>query len=248
MAQTSKHMLRQPPLILALENSGLCGSIALISGSHCIAEHSLLSTLTHSKRMLSSLERLMHETNTQWHELDALAISLGPGSFTGLRIGLSTVKGLAMASSTPLIGVSSLDGLAGQFPFSPLLICPLLDARKKETYAAFYRSDSRGKISRTSDYLVLPPEDIIERIHEPTLFIGDGAEVYKELLQERLGEQAIFAPPQLNFAKASSIAFLALSLWQQKKFLDPASAVPIYIRPSDAEINFNKKKKAQKTQ
>ncbi len=244
MAHTSKDMLRQAPLILALENSGLCGSIALISGSHCIAEHSQLSRLTHSKRMLSSLERLMQETETEWNEIDAIAISLGPGSFTGLRIGLSTVKGLAMASGTPLIGVSSLDGLAGQFGFTSLLICPLLDARKKEIYAAFYRSDKNGNVSRISDYLVAPPEDIIAQINEPTLFIGDGTEVYKELLHDKLGDQAIFAPPQLNFAKASSIGYLALPLWQQKHFLDPASAGPIYVRPSDAEINFNKKKKA----
>lgn len=234
-------MLRQSPLILALENSGMCGSIALISNSHCIAENSMLSKLTHSKRMLSSLERLLLETETEWSDIDAIAISLGPGSFTGLRIGLSTVKGLAMATGTPLIGVSSLDGLATQFNFTSMLICPLLDARKKETYTAFYRSDGHGNVSRISDYLVLPPEDIIEQINEPTLFIGDGAEAYRELLHDRLGDRAVFAPAQLNFAKASSIGFLALPLWQQKKFLNPASAVPIYIRPSDAEINFNKK-------
>jgi len=246
MAHTGKHMLRQGPLILALENSGMCGSIALINGSHCIVELSLLSSLTHSKRLLSSLERVMVETETHWSDIDAIAISLGPGSFTGLRIGLSTVKGLAMATGIPLIGISSLDGLACQFCFTSSLICPLLDARKKEVYTALYRASEIDTIERISDYLVLPPEELIERIDEPTIFVGDGVEVYRDLLQEKLKKKALFAQAPLNFAKASSIGFLALPLWQQKNFLDPARTIPTYIRPSDAEINFNKKRKTAK--
>ncbi len=243
MAHTGKHMPPQAPLILTIENSGMCGSIALISGSHCIAEHSLLSKLTHSKRLLSTLDRVMVETETHWSDIDAIAISLGPGSFTGLRIGLSTVKGLAMATGIPLIGISSLDGLACQFSFTSQLICPLLDARKKEVYAALYRASENGCIELISDYLVLPPAELIGRIDEPTIFIGDGVEVYRDLLQEKLGRNALFANGHLNFAKASSIGFLALAKWQQKDFLDPASVTPTYIRPSDAEINFNKKNK-----
>lgn len=241
MALTKKDLPPKPPLILAVENSGMCGSIAVVSGTQCIAEQSLFSRLTHSKRLLGSIEQVMAESEIKWEQLDAIAITLGPGSFTGLRIGLSTVKGLAMATGTPLIGVSSLDALASQFGFVTMPICPILDARKKEVYTALFRADSRGEINRESNYLVTAPEKLCEQIDEPTLFVGDGTEIYENLLKEKLGEKALFAPPQLYFARAASIGFLALSLWEEKNFLDTASAVPIYVRASEAEINFKKK-------
>ena len=242
MAHTQKDISKTPPLILAIENSGLCGSVALVSGSHCIAEQSLLSRLTHSKRLLTTIDRLLAESQVDWPQVDAMAISLGPGSFTGLRIGLSTVKGLAMATGIPLIGVSTLDGLAGQFSHTDKAVCPVLDARKKEVYTALYRANDEGLMERQSDYLVTSPEKLAEQITEPTVFMGDGTAVYGNLLREKLGDLALFAPEQLYFAKASSIGFCALSLFAQNQFLDTASCVPLYIRPSDAEIHFKERK------
>lgn len=240
MAHTPKNISRTPPVILAIENSGLCGSVALLSPSHCIGEHSLLSKLTHSKRLLASIQQLLRETDTDWDNIDAIAVCLGPGSFTGLRIGLSTVKGLAMATGIPLIGVSSLDALACQFSFVSIGVCPILDARKNEVYAAFYQTGQNELMKRTSDYLVLSPEKLIEHIDSPTLFVGDGIEVYGDLLRTELGEKALFAPAQLYFSRAASIGFLALPLWKKQEFLDPATAVPVYVRASDAEINLKK--------
>lgn len=241
MAHTRKNLFLQQPLILAIENSGMCGSVALTSGSHCIAEQSLLSKMTHSKRLLTSVQRLMEEAEVSWEEIDALAISLGPGSFTGLRIGLSSIKGLAMATGIPLIGISSLDALACQFTHVSMPICPILDARKHEVYTALYHPDKNGLIKRTSDYLVISPQNLIKQIDGPTLFIGDGVDVYGDLLREELGQRAFFAPAQLHFARAASIAFLALPFWQKKEFVDPADVAPLYVRPSDAELNFQKK-------
>jgi tRNA threonylcarbamoyladenosine biosynthesis protein TsaB len=240
MAPITKDLTRQPPLILAVENSGMCGSIALVSGSHCIAEQSLLSKLTHSKRLLVTLERVMAECQVTWEQIGAIAISLGPGSFTGLRIGLSTVKGLSMATSIPLIGVPTLDGLASQLTFTAMPVCPILDARKNEVYTALYQTDENGIMQRRSEYLVIPAVELAGQITEPTVFAGDGITVHGDLLREKLGDLAVFAPEQLYFAKASSIGFLALSLWHKKDFLDPAGCIPLYVRASDAELNLGK--------
>jgi tRNA threonylcarbamoyladenosine biosynthesis protein TsaB len=240
MAPITKDLTRQPPLILAVENSGMCGSIALVSVSHCIAEQSLLSKMTHSKRLLVTLERVMAECQVTWEQIDAIAISLGPGSFTGLRIGLSTVKGLALATSIPLIGVPTLDGLASQFTFTTMPVCPILDARKNEIYTALYQTDENGIMQRRSKYLVISAVKLAGQITEPTVFAGDGITVHGDLLREKLGDLAVFAPEQLYFAKASSIGFLALSRWQKKEFLDPAGCIPLYVRASDAELNLRK--------
>lgn len=241
MALSSQDPSKHPPLILAVENSGLCGSIALVSGSNCIAEQSLLSKLTHSKRLLATLDRVMSECQVTWEAIDAIAISLGPGSFTGLRIGLSTVKGLSLATSIPLIGVATLDGLASQFSFAAMPVCPILDARKNEVYTALYQTDESGSMQRQSDYLVISAAKLAEQISEPTIFAGDGITVHGEILREKLGELAVFAPEQLYFAKASSIGFLAQSQWHKKEFLDPATCIPLYVRASDAELNLLRK-------
>ena len=223
------------PIILTLENSGMCGSIAITASGVCLAEYSLTSEVTHSKRLLSSLEFLMQEARVDWPDIDAIAVSLGPGSFTGLRIGLTTAKGLAMATGKKLIGVSSLDGLAVQLQDSNKLICPAIDARKKQVYAALYRNtDQRCK--RISPQLAISPQDLANQIKEPVIFIGDGGVLYKEIFTDKLGDLAHFALPELHFPRAAAIGSLALCKWLVNDFLDPISATPIYVRPSDAEM------------
>ncbi|OHB33771.1 MAG: tRNA (adenosine(37)-N6)-threonylcarbamoyltransferase complex dimerization subunit type 1 TsaB, partial [Desulfuromonadaceae bacterium GWB2_53_15] len=159
----------------------------------------------------------------------------------GLRIGLSTVKGFSLATSLPLIGVPTLDGLAGQFGFTAMPVCPILDARKNEVYTALYQADGNGCMQRQGEYLVISPLELAGQISEPTLFCGDGITVHGDLLREKLGSLAVFAPEQLYFARAASIGFLALDRWRNKEFLNPAGCVPLYVRASDAEINLRSK-------
>ena len=121
MAQHGKNAVNGP-VILALDNSTMCGSVALVSQGLCLAEYSLSSTTTHSRRLLATIHRLMEETGLDWEGIDAFAVSAGPGSFTGLRIGLTTAKGLAMATGKPLIAVSSTTTLACQLPWTRRLI------------------------------------------------------------------------------------------------------------------------------
>lgn len=241
MARVKRNITWSAPLILAIDNSTLYGNVALTSPQGVLAERSLLSRLTHSKRLLTALEEILTESEIDWSDLAAVAVCLGPGSFTGLRISLATVKGIAMATNLPLIGVSSLDGLAAQLPFTRHQICAMVDARKQEVYTAFYKSNHHGEVQRRSDYLVLGAEALVGRISEPTIFAGDGVAVYGDYLHKMLGDMALFAPKEIIFPRAATIGSLALSLYAQKIFLDPASATPLYVRASDAEIQRRKK-------
>ncbi|MBU0729919.1 MAG: tRNA (adenosine(37)-N6)-threonylcarbamoyltransferase complex dimerization subunit type 1 TsaB [Proteobacteria bacterium] len=236
--------MKQPsqnsPIILAIETSGLCGSVALVTEHTTLAEYSLNTSTTHSKKILVVIDQMMTTTGLDMEAIDGIAVSLGPGSFTGLRIGLSTAKGFAMATGKPLLGIPTLDAMAAQFSFTPQLICPVLDARKKEVYAALYRSDKTGKIEKISDDMVLSPEALAEKINEPVLLVGDGAKQYKELFLEKLEGNALFPAGELFFPRGSSIGMLALQSFQQNK-VDPARAEPIYVRKSDAELSLGKR-------
>ncbi len=230
-----------PPLILAIETATMCGSVAIVSEEKCLAENSIDTTTTHSKRLIQQVDYVMKETGLEWDNIDAVAVSLGPGSFTGLRIGLSTAKGLVMATGLPLIGVPTLDGLAAQVAApSGARICTLLDARKKEVYGAFYDSNESGIPERRGEYLVMKPNEMARLIIEPTILVGDGAVVYRDIFNEQLGGKAIFTPRQAFFPKAAPIGLLATKMFGTKSFIDPAEAVPIYIRPSEAELTLKK--------
>jgi tRNA threonylcarbamoyladenosine biosynthesis protein TsaB len=232
------------PIVLALETTGKCGSIALVSPDHTIAEYSLVTETTHSRRLLSGIEWIMKDGGLSWQNIDAVAVSLGPGSFTGLRIGLSAAKGLVMAANNKMIGVPTLDALACQLPFSVHQICPVIDARKKEVYTAFFRYSPEYKnIERISDYRAIEPHALAAEIKEPTIFLGDGATVYGELFQQELGDLAMLAPAAMFFARAACVGKIGLEMLKNQEAIDPATATPIYIRKSDAELHLSTPKK-----
>ncbi|MFP3982399.1 MAG: tRNA (adenosine(37)-N6)-threonylcarbamoyltransferase complex dimerization subunit type 1 TsaB [Desulfurivibrionaceae bacterium] len=235
MAHTGKDLAPTTPLLLAIENSGMCGSVALICPSYCLGEYSLQSRQTHSKRLLPGIQRLIKDAGVGWQDIDGIAVSIGPGSFTGLRIGLSTAKGLATAASLPLIGISSLESLALQYSYTSTRICAMIDARKKEVYCALFKPETDGSLKRLTEDLALSPEKAMEYITEPTLFTGDGVQAYKELIREKLRDTAIIPFPHLSFPRAAAVGFLALSSWAENDFLDISKATPAYIRASEVE-------------
>ena len=229
------------PVILALETATMCGSVAIVNESRCVAEFSLQTGETHSRRLLAGVDWLLQETGIEWSAIDAVAVSLGPGSFTGLRIGLATAKGLAMAAGVKLIGIGTLDGLAAQFfAAADILICPVLDARKKEVYCGFYKCDDQGIPRLQGECQVMSPEELCERIDEPVLLVGDGAVEYDHLFREKLAGFLRVPPPGTYFPRAATIGLLACAKWKKDEFLDPATAEPIYIRASEAELLYKK--------
>lgn len=242
MAHTEKDIRGlQEPVLLALETATMCGSVAIVTGSRCVAEISLQTGETHSRRLLAGIDRLLQETAVTWADIDGIVVSLGPGSFTGLRIGLATAKGLAMSAGVKLIGIGTLDGLAIQlFGAGDILICPVLDARKKEVYCGFYRCDPQGMPRLQGEYQVMAPETLCERIAEPVIMLGDGTTVFGDLFREKLAAGLMVPPAGSYFPRAASIGMLARDKWQKKEFLEPATAEPIYVRPSEAELLFGK--------
>ncbi len=240
-------------LILALETSTLTGSVALVDFSppsdasmpmnRIIGEITLNLQSTHSERLMPSIDRLLEDASLKIGDIQGIALGLGPGSFTGLRIGVSTVKGLAYALRIPVVGVSTLEALAYNVPYSSSAICPVLDARKKEVYAALFSGNGSGRISRISEDWVISPEVLCRRVTSKTLFLGNGAEVYEEILRSRIGSQASFAPPELSLPRALNVARLSLPKFQMGETLDLFTFTPIYIRRSEAEIHYEAKEK-----
>ncbi len=226
--------------ILGIDTSTPCGSVGLIDDDRIIAEYLLNIPVTHSERLLCAIELVLKESRMTVGDLDGWAISLGPGSFTGLRIGVSTLKGLSFATQKPVAGVPTLDVLASQVSPTPCLICPILNARKKEVYTAFYRYEEGKFPKRLSAYQAIAPEDLMKRIDEKTIFIGDGVEIYGEVLQKYLPSLALFTSPLLNLPHGIMIARLGLQLLQKGEGLNLATFVPLYVRPSEAEVKWQK--------
>ena len=223
--------------ILGLDTATLCGSLGIIDDGAVVAEYALRREETLSARLLPAIQTLLAEARLDLHEIDGIAVSLGPGSFTGLRVGLSAVKGLALATEMPVAGIPTLDALACNLPFTPYQICPLLDARKGQIYTALYKNRAGGFLEQVTPYQVLSPAALIEAIpHQETVFLGDGVEVCRELITQQLAAKAFFAPLHLGFLRGTTVAELGLRRILRGERDDISSLVPIYVRPSDAEL------------
>jgi tRNA threonylcarbamoyladenosine biosynthesis protein TsaB len=224
--------------VLGIDTSTPCGSVGLIDGDQVTAEYFLNVPVTHSERLLGAIELVLREGRCAAAELHGWAISLGPGSFTGLRIGVSTIKGLAFATQKPIAGVSSLDVLASQISPTPYLICPIIDARKREVYTAFYRYGDGTLPQRQSDYEAIAPEDLVKRIKERTIFVGDGAKAYGNHLRGCLPTLAAFPSEPFHVPHGTVVARLGLERLRRGEYLDLALFAPLYIRPSEAEVKW----------
>ncbi|UCC66676.1 MAG: tRNA (adenosine(37)-N6)-threonylcarbamoyltransferase complex dimerization subunit type 1 TsaB [Deltaproteobacteria bacterium] len=226
-------------MIVGIDTSTSCGSLGLIDGDQVVAEYSLHRRETHSARLIPSIQTLLKGAKLDLQDIDGLAVALGPGSFTGLRVGLSTVKGLALAAKKPVVGIPTLDALAHNLPFAPYLICPILDARKGEVYTALYKDEGGGRVKKLTPYQSLPPSVMLEEIPaQETIFLGDGVRLYGELIKERLGDRAFFAPSHLMHLRGTTVAELGMKRIMAGEKADTSSLVPIYVRASDAEIHW----------
>jgi len=232
------------PLILSIDTATPCSSVALTLGNlkkgEVVGSVCLLGSVSHSRRLLTVIDQLMTESEKDWEAIAGICVSLGPGSFTGLRIGMATAKGLAVATGLPLFGVSTLDGLAAKC-VTDRLVCAVLDARKKEVYAAFYRCLNNGMNERLGDITVLAPEKLAASINEPVVMIGDGVQTYGDLFRTLLLDRVSFAPSQLHEPTAASLGMIAAEMQASGEELDVGEAVPLYVRSSDAELNLLKK-------
>src|SRR5512132_883619 len=214
--------------VLAVETSTLAGGAALLDGGLVVGEYTLDVSVTHSERLMGAIDRLLTDASWTVRDLEGLAVSVGPGSFTGLRIGLSTVKGLALALAIPIAAVPTLDAMATLLPFAALAVCPVLDARKREVYASLYRWDGAG-MHRVWEYLAIAPADLARRLEEPVIVLGDAADQIHSPYAQRI------RPPRRGPSPASAGA-LGCSRLAIGDTVAPADLVPIYLRPSEAEL------------
>ncbi len=225
------------PRILAVDTSSFSGSVALCEGERLIAETLLNVRSTHSEKLLKQIDLLLQEAGWSLPELDLLVAVTGPGSFTGLRIGIATIKGLAQVFEKPVVGISSLQMLAMNLPLCPHPICVFLDARKKEVYSQIFHWSKEGPVAE-GEAQVLPPERILRQLQGRVALVGDGVPVYSKLITEILADRALLPIPSAHQPRASQAGWLAAKQYQTGQVIAAADLLPGYIRPSDAELNL----------
>uniref|UniRef100_UPI0040573ED3 tRNA (adenosine(37)-N6)-threonylcarbamoyltransferase complex dimerization subunit type 1 TsaB n=1 Tax=Candidatus Electronema sp. TaxID=2698783 RepID=UPI0040573ED3 len=227
------------PLILSIETAAGCGSVALTRGGmqdgRLVAEAAVHAETSHSRQLLGSVEWVMQAAGISWSDLDAIAVSIGPGSFTGLRIGLAAAKGIVFAAGKPLICVPTLDAVAFSCPLVDGPLWCVMDARKHEVYAACYGADGQ----QTSQAEAVRPELLAEKIASPAVIAGPGLAEYQHIFSRIAGLR--FIPPALSSPSAAKIGFLAADKLARGEISDPAAAAPLYVRASEAEVNLRNK-------
>jgi len=214
--------------VLAVEASSLAGGVALLDEEHLVAEYLLDVSVTHSERLMAAVDRVLSDARWTPRALGGLAVAVGPGSFTGLRIAVSTVKGLALALGVPVAAVPTLDAMAAALPWAALPVCPVLDARKGEVYASLYRWEG-GAMRRQWDYLALSPSALAGRLTEPTLVVGDGASAVHS-------PHARALPPPRRLPSPACVGALGLERLRRGDTVAAAGLAPLYLRPSEAEL------------
>jgi tRNA threonylcarbamoyladenosine biosynthesis protein TsaB len=222
--------------ILAVDTSSTGCSVALTDGEHLLAEINLVSTQTHSRHLAGIIADACRLAGLAVGGMGAYAVVKGPGSFTGLRIGVSTVKGLAEAAGRPILGISALQTLAEQATASRALVCPLIDARRGEVYFSTYRVIDGVLVERHPED-VLRPDQFLHTIDAPCTFVGNGAVIYRAIIRDNLGDSAYFDRSSTDHIRASTVARLALKRLENGDSDEITHFIPVYVRKSDAQIS-----------
>ncbi|MGL4606509.1 MAG: tRNA (adenosine(37)-N6)-threonylcarbamoyltransferase complex dimerization subunit type 1 TsaB [Eubacteriaceae bacterium] len=226
--------------ILAIDTSTIVASVAIVNEDKLVGEITINHQKKHSEKLLGAIDHLLCDSGFSITDIDMFGIAQGPGSFTGLRIGMATIKGFAQALNKPVIGVSTLEGLAMNLATTRGLICPILDAQRQEVYTGIYYFEN-GRLVTEMEDSVLKLEKLIERLEETNqeiYFLGDGLTKFSGILLEKL-TRGIIAPNHLSMNHASSIAQVALQNAIKGNYMDYKELEPLYIRPSYAEEKKN---------
>ncbi len=229
--------------ILAIDTSSMVASAAIMAEEKLIAEYTINHKKTHSEQLMPIIQRTLKGCETSIEDIDVIAVANGPGSFTGLRIGAATAKGLAYALGIKVVAVPTLDGLAFNLPYCQGIICPIMDARRDQVYTALYKwdGDSFLKIKPHCAVSILELIENLKTLKERVIFLGDGVPVHRDTIEGALKDRAYFAPNNANRQRASSIAALALDILKKNGAQKGHTFVPFYLRKSQAEREYAKK-------
>lgn len=223
--------------ILAIEGSSQVASVAVLTDDIITVEYTLNHKITHSQTLMPMIDEIVRRTETDMSQLDAIAISGGPGSFTGLRIGSATGKGLAQALDIPIVHVPTLDAMAYNAWGFDGIICPIMDARRSQVYTGIYAFNN-GEFEVLMPSSAMAIEELIDKVigyNLPVLFIGDGIPVFRDIIREKIGEAAYFAPANINRQRAASVAVLGGEYFKAQNVVPAAEHLPEYLRTSQAE-------------
>lgn len=223
--------------ILAIESSSLVASVAILTDDVIKAEYTINHKITHSQTLLPMIDEICKRTDTDVKTLDAIAVSGGPGSFTGLRIGSATAKGLGLALNIPLVHVPTLDAMAYNAVGSSMLVCPIMDARRNQVYTAAYIFNGTS-MENAFEQCAIPVDELLlklKKYNRKVLFIGDGIPPYRQMISDKAEFQYEFAPANINRQRATSVAALGAVLFKQGKTVHAREHLPEYLRLSQAE-------------
>ncbi len=228
--------------VLAVDTSSMVAAAAVLENDRLLGEYILNHKKTHSQKLMPMIERLMKDLELNPRDIDVYAASVGPGSFTGLRIGVTTIKSIAYAAEKPVVSVPTLDALAYNIPETDALVCPILDARNNQVYTAIYKKE--GNLIKITEYMGVHISELVQLLkgkNQRVVFLGDAVPIHQEFLKQELGAQCSLAPANLSLQKASSVACLALQKASVGQLEDCFDMVPFYLRKSQAEREYDKK-------
>jgi tRNA threonylcarbamoyladenosine biosynthesis protein TsaB len=223
--------------ILGIDSSIPLGSVALLEDERVLAQANIQENSTYSDQILGVVDRVLGETGTDLECVDGFCLTVGPGSFTGLRVGASLVKGLVLATEKPFVGVSTLEAVALLGTSTKNQICAILDARKKEVYSARFRLNE-GTLERLSPDRAMSPEELCQEVTEPTVFVGSGLDTYSDLLSSQLESNFLLAQKKNTSTVAACAVRLAGKRFDTEKCFDLGALTIKYIRQSEAELKF----------
>jgi len=233
--------------ILAIDSSSLTASVAIVENDITIAEYTVNYKKTHSQTLLPMFDEIVKMTEQDLSTIDAIAVAAGPGSFTGLRIGSATVKGLAQALNRPVISVPTVDGLAGNLYGTDKMVCPIMDARRNQTYTGLYefvRKDATYVMKCLEPQCAVDINDIIGKINDlgrEVIFLGDGVPVFADIIKEQVKVPYSFAPNSCNRQRAAVIGWVGMQLFALGQTESAVSHAPEYLRLSQAERELKEK-------
>lgn len=223
--------------VLGIDTSTKYAGVAIVEDGVVLAQSVLQFMASHSEKLLPEIARILETMKMPLETINYYAVTVGPGSFTGLRVSLSTIKGLSFATERKVIPLSTLEVIARGLAFVDYPICPILDARKKEVYAALFKW-KKDELIRLKEDSVLNFEDLKEWLSEKTIFVGDGLNIYREKLAQIFGDKALFAKNTHNITSPAIVAMMGEEKAKEGKFISARDLQPIYLRKSEAEIKF----------
>ncbi len=233
-------------LILGIDTTTLVCSVGLVKDKQVVGEYTLNNKKTHSQRLLPLINQILIDSGFNQKDLSGIAVTSGPGSFTGIRIGMATAKGLAQALEIPIIGIPTLDSISAQFIHTESLVCPMLDARRNQVYTAIYKNCDHEP-RRLSEYMAISLDSFLQVLEnfpdKGYLFPGDALAVYEPYLRDKLKEKFLPLPPPHKLNRGGIVAWLGYEKFKSGASSELYNLSPYYVRRPEAEIKWEEKKK-----